>query len=236
VKGENYYLLLVMKSGEKYRVYRRPITLRMMDERTTQYANKDELVRTIIANTGVSIDPKDVADVEIIMQPNKKEEAYKNEKGPLYKKDIGVLDEESVAARFELLALDEHFVRKFAKKYKGVRNLSSLAREIEGAIIAKESYIDPLMCLTEKVFSTYKGCRNTYLTMRAYQQEQELRQRRKALKKAKEFEETDATFITKEEMEEMRLQYLSEHERELLDIDDFEGREELSPFDAHKSK
>ncbi len=233
MRGENYYLLIVMKTGEVYRVYKRPITLRMMDERTTQYTNKDELIRTIIANTGVSINSSDVADVEIVMQPNKKEEVYKSEKGPLYKKDVGVLDEESIATKFELLAHDEHFVRKFAKKYKGVRNLSSLANEIEGAIKSKESYMDPLLCLSEKVFSTYKGCRNTYLTMRSYQQEQELRKRKEKLK---ESAETHEFSITDEEKEEMRLQYLKEHERELLDIDDFEGREELSPFDAHKSK
>lgn len=227
MRGENYFLLMAMKSGELYRVYRRPITLRMMDERTTQYANKDELIRTIIENTDVSINPNDVLSVMIVMQPNKGKEIYKNEKGPLYKKDNGVLNMESVAAKFELLAQDKSFVRKFVKKYKGIRNFNNLASSIESALNTGEDYLESLSALAEKLFSTYKGSRNIYLTMRAY----ELKKKQKESKN-----ESSISDISEEEKKEMMLSYLVEHERELLDIDDFEGNEELSPFDAHKSK
>lgn len=227
MRGESYYLILVMKSGELYRVYRKPITLRMMDERTTKYENKDELVRTIIANTGVPININDVLSVKIVMQPNKEKEVYKNEKGPLYKKDNAVLSMDSIAARFELLALDKSFVRRFIKKYKGIRNFNGLASSIEGALNNGEDYLEPLTCLAEKLFSTYKGSRNIYLAMRAYEQEKKLKERKK---------EPSAFDISEEENEEMRIAYLVEHERELLDIDDFVGKEDLSPFDAHKKK
>lgn len=229
MRGENYYLLLTLKSGEVFRVYSKPITLKMMDERTTRYENKDELVRTIIANTKASFTPKDVASVSIVMQPNKKKEEYKIEKGPLYKKDRGVLNIESVAARFELLAMDKIFVRKFAKRYKGIRNLNTLATEIEGALNTGESYMDSLICLSEKVFSTYKGIRNTYLVIRQYEFESKRNDRRKQ-------DEVLISDVSKDEYEEMRLEYLKEYERELLDIEDFYGKEELSPFDGNKSK
>lgn len=216
-----------MKSGQLYRVYRKPITLRMMDERTTKYENKDELVRTIIANTGVPINIRDVLSVKIMMQPNKGKEVYKNEKGPLYKKDNGVLSMDSVAAKFELLAMDKTFVRKFIKRYKGIKNFNGLASSIEAALNNDEDYHESLQCLAEKLFSTYKGSRNIYLSMRAYEEEKKIKQRKK---------EPSISDITEEEKEEMRIAYLLEHERELLDIDDFVGKENLSPFDAHKKK
>lgn len=227
MRGENYFLLLIMKSGEVFRVYRKPITLRMMDERTTQYDDKNHLVRTIIENTKVSINPSDVLSVKIVMQPNKEKEIYKNEKGPLYKKDNGVLNMESVAAKFELLALDKSFVRKFIKKYKGIRNFNGLASSIEAALNTGEDYIESLSALAEKLFSTYKGSRNIYLAMRAYEQEKKQKERKK---------EPSIFDVSEEEKREMIVSYLNEHERELLDIDDFEGIEEMSSFDAHKSK
>lgn len=216
-----------MKSGQLYRVYRKPITLRMMDERTTKYENKDELVRTIIANTGVPIRISDVLSVKIMMQPNKEKEVYKNEKGPLYRKDNGVLSMDSVAAKFELLAKDKSFVRKFIKKYKGIKNFNGIASSIEAALNNDEDYLEDLACLSEKLFSTYKGSRNIYLAMRAYEQEKKMKKQKKEL---------SVYDVSEDEKEEMEIEYLKEHERELLDIDDFVGKEDLSPFDAHKKK
>ena len=80
MRGENYYLILVHRNGTKFRVYSKPISLRMMDICTTRYENKNELVSTIINNLNIELNPKDIVDVQILMQPNLKKAASKNRK------------------------------------------------------------------------------------------------------------------------------------------------------------
>lgn len=226
MRGENYYLILVHKNGTKYRVYSKPITLKMMDMSTTRYENKNELVTTIINNLNIELNPKDIADVQIMMQPNLKKEEYKIEKGPLYKKDNTVLNQESVMAKYELMMLDKKFVKEFLKKYKGVKNFSNICNTIEAELSNGDNYIDSLTHLSEKLFSTYKGSRNIYLAIKKYENTKN--------KNKSKINVESALEITKEDKEEMLLNYLQKYERELLDIDDFTHHEDISEFDAHK--
>ena len=117
MRGEQYYLILIDKNGVLYRVYKRPLTLLMIDERTTKYNNKKELIESIIKNTSLELNPKDIVDIRILMQPNSKKDEYKNVKGPLYKKDEMVLFTDATAAKLELFTLDKAFVRYFIKNY-----------------------------------------------------------------------------------------------------------------------
>ena len=224
MKGENYYLILVHKNGTKYRVYSKPISLRMMDMSTTRYNDKNELVTTIINNLNIDLNPKDISNVEIVMQPNLKKEEYKVEKGPLYKKDNTVLNSDSVASKFELMMLDKKFVREFIKKYKGIKNFNNACKSIETDLNNGADYTDTLSSLAEKLFSTYKGTRNIYLSIKKYEGT------KKRVNKEPKLE------LTKEEKKEAILKYLQKYEPELLDIEDFTHYEAISNFDAHKSK
>ena len=154
MSGEQYFLVLIDKNGVVYRVFRNPITLRQMDEKTTQYQNKTQLVKTIIENTHSYLKPKDIESVEIWRQPNSKKDEYKKERGPLYKKDASVLNTESVVAKFELMAMDKDFAIEFAKRYSKVRNFKGLASEIEALIRNNVDYSEPFQELAEKVFVT----------------------------------------------------------------------------------
>jgi len=227
MKGEQYYLILIHKDGTKYRVYNKPVTLRTIDERTTKYLNKKELVSTIIKNTKIDIDPNDIKEVQILMKPNSKKEEYRKERGPLYKKDENVLYVEGVASKFELMMLDKSFVRDFIKKYKGIKNFNSIANTIEAEIRNNTSYVEDLSFLAEKLFSTYKGSRNIYLSIVDYENKKS---------KKKHSIDRDILDITDEERREMTLRYLQDYDRELLDIEDFNGYEDISLFDAHKTK
>ena len=223
MKGENYYLILVHKNGTKYRVYSKPISLRMMDISTTRYESKNELVSTIINNLNLEINPKDISEVQIVMQPNLKKEEYKVEKGPLYRKDKAVLNTEAISAKFELMMLDKSFVRDFIKKYKGIKNFNGICNEIE-AELKSDKYIDALSSLAEKLLSTYKGSRNIYLGMKSYESKS----------KKKGYSYGNVYSMTDSEKKEQILRYLQTYEPELLDIDDFTHHEDISKFDAHK--
>lgn len=235
MRGEQYFLVLIDKNGLIYRVYRKPITLKLMDERTTQYQNKKELIKTIIANTHLDIDVKEIESVEIWRQPNSKKEEYKKERGPLYKKDIAVLNTESVAAKFELMAKDRNFALEFSKRYSKVRNFKGLSSEIGALIRNNADYSEPFLELAEKVFSTYKGSRNAYFAMNDFENKKNKKKIPSKIDSSVINDDIESD-ITKDEFDEMRIQYLMEHERELLDIDDFYSREDMSPFDAHRSK
>lgn len=236
MRGEQYFLVLIGKDDTLYRVFRKPITLRKMDERTTKYKNKNELIKEILKNTGSYIDAKEIKSVEIWRQPNSKKDEYKKERGPLYQKDASVLNTDGVVSKFELMALDRNFALEFAKRYSKVKNFRSLSVGIQAAINNGESYIELFQELAEKVFSTYKGSRNAYFSMKDY----ENKKHKKNVKSNKTQSNKDSILyekdLTKEEFEEVRLQYLLEHERELLDIDDFNNHSEISPFDEHKRK
>lgn len=224
MRGEQYYLILVDKNGVLYRVYKRPLTLLMIDERTTKYENKKELIETVIKNTSLDLNPKDIVDVKIFMQPNSKKDEYKNVKGPLYKKDQMVLNTEATTAKLELFMLDKAFAREFIKKYKGIKNFTPICNRISVDLNNNVDYIEDLTSLVEKILKTYKGCRNIYFIIKQYQSKV-----KKALKD-RQFDSDEEADTTKEDT----LRYLNTHERELLDIEDFTHYEELSEFDAHK--
>lgn len=238
MRGEQYFLVLVGCNDTIYRVYRKPMTLRQIDERTTKYKNKGELVKKILENTNVYLDPNEIAEVRILRQPNSKKNHYRKERGPIYKKDIEVLNEEGIRAKLEIMLMDKEFILAFIKRYGNVKNFWSLCSGIKSSICTGEDYSELLEELCQKVLSTYKGHRNTYFLINDY----ENKKRRKKIvnytnKKdsSKDSIEYDKE-LTEEEFEEVRLNYLMEHERELLDIDDFSHNEELSCFDAHKSR
>jgi len=235
MKGAQYFLVLIDKNGTVYRVFRNPITLRQMDERTTKYKNKTELVKTILANTHSYLNPKDIEFIEIWRQPNSKKEEYKKERGPLYKKDASVLNAESVIAKFEIMAMDKDFALLFAKRYSKVKNFKGLASEIEALVTNNVDYSEPFQELSEKVFSTYKGSRNAYFAMRKFENNKLKKVNNTKVDSIKDSIEYGKD-LSEEEFEEVRLEYLIKYERELLDIDDFYNHQDISPFDAHKSK
>lgn len=240
MRGEEYFLVLIGKDGQIYRVFRNPVTLRKIDEHTVCYKNSKELVKTITSRTGSYIDPKDILKVQIWRQPNSKKDDFKVERGPLYKKDSAVLNADATASKFELYARDREFVLEFADRYSKVRNFKSLSTEIMAAIQNNVNYGEPLQELAEKVFSTYKGSRNVYFAIESYKNKKNKGKynsnssNRKINDNQKDSIEY-ARDLTKEEIEEVRLNYLMDHERELLDIDDFYNHEDISCFDAHRS-
>lgn len=239
MRGEHYYLVLIGKDGTKYKVFSKPITLKEMDERTTRYENKNELISTIIQNKGLNMKPSDFKDAEIWMEPALKDkETYKRESSPLYKKDAGVLDVDKVAARFEVMMFDKKFALLFAKKYKKVKNFKPIAEGIEATIRNNGDYIELIQDLGEKLFKTYKGSRNIYMCMKKYDNS---REKESLTSKPESIRTEDISYsfeynLSQNEIEEDRLNYLLEHERELLDIDDFYNHKDISCFDEHKRK
>lgn len=228
MRGEQYFLILIGKDGTKYKVYNKPISLKTMDEHTTKYKNKNELVSQILSVKKFNIDVSDITNVQIYMRPNSKKEEYKIEKGPLYKKDASVLNKDAIAAKFETMILDKNFVLEFIKKYSTVKNFASILNGIK-ALIKNNSdeYIDLISSFAEKIFSTYKGSRNIYLFMKKYENKKKIRH-----------EYIDVSQIpfnsSLDEINEDRLKYLIDHERELLDIEDFNHYQDLSVFDGSR--
>lgn len=230
MRGEYYFLVLIGKDGTKYKVFSKPITLRQMDERTTKYENKRELISTIINNKGLDMKPSDFKDVEIWMEPpGKNKDMYKRESTPLYKKDASVLNIDAVSSKFEIMIFDKGFALEFARRYKRVKNFKPLAESIEAAIRNNADYIELIQDLAEKLLKTYKGSRNIYMSMKKYETSKIVKS---PSSKPESIATEVATYVsehdlTKDEFEEARLRYLMEHERELLDIED---------FDYHKHK
>ena len=239
MRGEHYYLVLIGKDGTKYKVFSKPITLREMDERTTRYENKTELISTIIQNKGLDMKPSDFKDVEIWMEPTGKDkETYKRESSSLYKKDVGVLNVDRVASKFEVMMFDRKFALQFAKRYKKIKNFKPIAEGIEATIRNNGDYIELIQDLGEKLFKTYKGSRNIYMSMKKYENSmgKDLTTSRPESVKKEDISYNFEHNLSQSEIEEYRLNYLLEHERELLDIEDFYNHQDISCFDEHKKK
>ena len=239
MRGEHYYLVLIGKDGTKYKVFSKPITLRELDERTTKYENKNELISTIIQNKGLNMKPSDFKDIEIWMESTgRNKETYKRESKPLYKKDRGVLDVSNVASKFEVMMFDRKFALQFAKRYKSVKNFKPIAEGIEAAIRNNGDYIELIKDLGEKLFKTYKGSRNIYMCMKKYENsmDKEVPTSKPETVKSEDISYRFEHNLSQREIEEYRLRYLLEHERELLDIEDFYNHQDISCFDEHKSK
>lgn len=237
MRGEHYYLVLVAKDGTMYKVYSKPITLRLMDERTTKYGSKSELIQTIIENKGLDLKVSDFKDVEIWMEPTGKDKStLKRESSPLYKKDREVLNTERVAIRFEVKMHDKDFALDFAKRYKKVKNFKSLAEGIEACIRNNGDYIELMQDLGEKLLKTHKGTRNVYLSMKKYDNKTNEKVSSKPVTPVTEQKDYDSGLINEEEAYIELLNYLNQYDRELLDIEDFYGYEQISYFDEHKGK
>lgn len=237
MRGEHYYLVLVSKDGTMYKVYSKPITLRLMDERTTKYENKTELIQTIIDNKGLNLKVSDFKEVEIWMEPTGKDKStLKRETQPLYKKDSEVLNTEKVASRFEVKMHDKDFAIDFARRYKKVKNFRPLAEGIEACIRNNGDYIELMQDLGEKLLKTYKGTRNIYIGMRKYDNKTKNKVSSKPVTPVTEQKEYNASLVSDEEMYADILDYLNQYDRELLDIEDFYGYEQMSYFDEHKGK
>lgn len=235
MRGEHYYLVLIGKDGTKYKVYSKPITLRLMDERTTKYENKNELIQTIIDNKGLNLKVSDFKDVEIWMEPTGKDKSeLKRESSPLYKKDSSVLNTNVVAARFEVKIHDKDFALDFVKRYKKVKNFKGIAEGIEACIRNNGDYIELISDLGEKLLKTYKGTRNIYLSMKKYDNKTKNQVSSKPTTVVTEEKEYQASLISEDEAYIDLLNYLNEYDRELLDIEDYYGYEQLSCFDEHK--
>jgi len=237
MRGEHYYLILVGKDGKMYKVYSKPITLRLMDERTTKYENKKDLIQTIIDNKGLDLKVSDFKDVEIWMEPTGKDKSqYRRESSPLYKKDSDVLDVDRVAARFEVKMHDKDFALDFARRYKKVKNFKPIALGIEAAIRNNGDYIDLISDLGEKLLKTYKGTRNIYIGMKKYDNKTNEKVSSKPVTVVTEQKDYNAGLISDDEAYIDLLNYLNQYDRELLDIEDYYGYEQMSYFDEHKGK
>jgi len=237
MRGEHYYLVLVAKDGTMYKVYSKPITLRLMDERTTKYENKSELIQTIIDNKGLNLKVSDFKEVEIWMEPTGKDKStLKREASPLYKKDREVLDTSMVASRFEVKMHDKDFALDFAKRYKKVKNFRPLAEGIEACIRNNGDYIELISDLGEKLLKTYKGTRNIYIGMKKYDNKTKDKVSSKPVTPVTEQKEYNVSVISDEEKYADLLDYLNQYDRELLDIENFYGYEQMSYFDEHKGK
>lgn len=231
--GEQYYLILLLKNGEKLRVYSKPMTLKAIDERTVKYKSKKELVEQIIKNANLKFSESDVEEVRIVMKPNSKEEVYKEEYGPLYEEDKNVLNYDMIGAEFEIKARDPKFVLSFVQPYSRVKNFKPTVNMIFSLIKEKENYYEELQILVDKISKTYKGCRNMYLSMRFYDKSKEDSKKSKV-----KFSPSGGPIYSQTPLEirENELLYLREYDRECLDISDFDGYDAISPFDGTERK
>lgn len=225
-KGQ-YYLFFKDKNGELYRVHSQGITLRCMDERTCEYRGKRGIIKEVLNNTHSNLKEEDIVDVKVMRKPNSKKEEYKEERGPLFKKDSGVLNDDAVLADFELRVFNKEFLNSVLNIYKSIPNFKDLVSETRGLLNAGEPYFDPLQEILDKVSSTYKGRRSMYFIMKKYDKEHNpIRPERS--------ERESIPVNLDGDLKEDTLEYLKEHERELLDIEDFTHYEDLSPFDGNK--
>lgn len=229
MRGEQYYLILVGKDGTRYRTFKRPITLKELDEHTTKYENKKELIKTILDNTKIIMKESEIKDVKIFMQPNKKKDEYKEEIGPFFKKDAIITNMDATAGKFELMCMNKIFVLNFIKNYIKIPNFKPLIISIQSSINNNEDYMEELQVLADRIFSTYKGARGAYINMKKVN----------SRKKVNDSKVDSIEFqykLTDEEVKEVELEYLKEYDRELLDIEDFNHYKDISPFDEHKTR
>lgn len=231
--GEQYYLFLILKSGEKLRTYDKAMTLKEIDRRTTRYKDKKSLIKQIISNTNISLTVDEVDDVILARRPNSKKDEYVKEFGPLYSEDASVLNENKTCAEFEINAHNPKFVLHFIKPYSKIKNFKEIACKIYALIADEENYFEELQEIVDKVSKTYKGLRNIYLNMKFYKEKDKAKKTRKiSLNKGDEpiYEPTD------KEIRENELLYLIEHDRELLDSSDFDDFPLISPFDKDRRR
>jgi hypothetical protein len=230
MNGEQYYLFLIAKDGKEYRAYSKPLTMEEIDRRTTRYNSKKELIARILQNNSLGLKPSDVSTIEIRKKPKASEEVYTKERGPLYSEDRDVLNIEKTKRELNIKYHDTKFVLEFIKMFKNIPNFVPLIYEIQAGISTDKSYFEPFDELITKYSKTYKGCRNIYLAMRDYD---------KALiekGKAKISLSPDEVYVpmSNEEQRRNELQYLSDNDRECLDISDFDHHRDMSPFDGSK--
>lgn len=231
--GEQYYLFLILNNGERLRTFDKGMTLKEMDRRTTRYKDKKSLIKQILSNTNTNISIDDVDDVLLVRRPNSKKDEYVKEFGPLYSDDVSVLNEDKTCAEFEINAHDPKFVLHFIKSYSKIKNFRETACKIYAIISDEENYFEELQRIIDKVSKTYKGIRNIYLSMKFYEEKKEKQSKRKITLK-----ETDEPIYepTDEEIRENELLYLIEHDRELLDLSDFDDFPLISPFDKDRRR
>lgn len=177
--GEQYYLFLIAKDGKEYRVYSKPLSIEVIDKRTTTYESQEELVAKIIKNTNLNLKSSDIQDVRIRKKKNANEEIYFDERGPLYKKDKDVLNIEETKRKLIERYHDMAFLSEFLKFFDNISNFRSILYEIRAAIATDKSYLEPFNELVSKYSKTYKGCRNIYFMIKDYDEKVEERKKSK---------------------------------------------------------
>ena len=152
MRGENYFLVLVTKDDNLFKVHKEPLSLLDIDRRTVLYSGKKELVETILSNNK-TLKPSDVKEVKIYRKPNLKKEEYKEEKGPLYVKDKNVippLPSNVVFERGKLVIISSNGSRRDLTQEEKKKYLTGNSVDYEDSFHSKLE----LMCLN-KAFVLY---------------------------------------------------------------------------------
>ena len=63
MRGENYFLVLVTKDDNLFKVHKEPLSLLDIDRRTVLYSGKKELVETILSNNKILIKKSEIKTV-----------------------------------------------------------------------------------------------------------------------------------------------------------------------------
>lgn len=139
-------------------------TLEQLDEVTTNFKNKQELLNAICTTFNIDTEGKS-ARINITYNQNKKVRYMR----VLYANNIGALNRDAVGEKVLMYSLNKNFVLQFVKRYCNSPYLSTIASEIIGAINNDEDYVDPLQRIIDLTFASYKSIRDIYLFVKDYE-------------------------------------------------------------------
>jgi len=255
MKGENYYLILELQNETPIRVFSKGLSLKEMDTRTTRYKSKEELINRIYELARIPVAKSVVKDVKV-MQVTKDEEGkdqIKSRMDPLLEKDKVVIDDpNSILSLFKSRAHNRDYLKEFLSQYYvKSAHLGGISREILRLIREHKPYTKEIGELKEdllrRIGKSHSELRYLYVNMKRYDEKHlpDDLELENATSKPVESQKQEADVTTRkmnqtlwqytdEDREIDSLDYLAEHERETLDISDYTGYENISPFDGSK--
>lgn len=141
--------------------------LQMIDEVTSKYRNKEELLNAICNIFNMKIVGQSVR-INITYNQNKQTRSLR----VLYHNSKGALEMESVKKKVLLYSGNKNFAILFAGRYCNSHYMSNLASEVIEAVQRNEKYSDPLNRIIDLAFASYKSVRDIYFFLDDYEKKE----------------------------------------------------------------
>lgn len=139
-------------------------TLEQIDEVTTMFKNKQELLNAIVQTFDINLDGRK-GRISVTYNQNKKLRYLR----VLYSNNKGALNKEAVGDKLLLYSANTDFVLQFVKRYCNSPYMSTIANEVVDSIRSNEDYTESLQRIIDLTFSSYKAIRDIYFFVKDYE-------------------------------------------------------------------